>query len=621
MPEADQMQQVPTAGSLAGAQLAGHLARRAADTIGDAFVRYHAEFKAITNRAQERFEQRDWHALHRDAEERLDLYGLYVREAVESIEAQLGESTSDFDLLASIKGAYTRLICEREDFDIAQSFYNSVLIRVAVAAGITGLDPAIEFMGTEFPVPPQSAEEPVFVTFHNRGSTQALIAELLGACRFRCKWRDAVADAVATGARIEAELAETGWGGHPSFAGSGPSSGQVRLGTVEVARPIFYRGKRAYLVGRVRVVQEGTFARFVPLVIAFSNGEDGVEVDAVLMDENEVSILFSFAREYFHVEVQCPRALVQFLRTIMPLKPVAELYISIGYNKHGKTERYRDLVRHLANSTDRFEMARGDRGMVMQVFTLPSYDLVFKIIKDTFDEPKRTTKQEVRDRYALVFRHDRGGRLVDAQEFQHLRFDKVRFQPDLLEELLKTAGRIVRVEGDSVVIDHLYTERRLVPLNLYLREVTEQAAAAMVAEYGTAIKDLASTNIFPGDILLKNFGVTRHGRIVFYDYDELCLLTDCNFREMPRGGSGDYEFDAFDEFTAYAPEPWFPVAENDVFPEELDTFLGLPPNLKAIFVLWHGELFTTAYWSDLKTRLSAGEMIEVLPYKESRRLG
>ena len=260
---------------------------------------------------------------------------------------------------------------------------------------------------------------------------------------------------------------------------------------------------------------------------------------------------------------------------------MAELYISIGYNKHGKTERYRDLVRHLAKSTDRFEMAKGDRGMVMQVFTLPSYDLVFKIIKDSFDEPKRTTRQEVRDRYALVFKHDRGGRLVDAQEFEHLRFDKERFQPDLLDELLKTAARTVHVDGESVVIEHLYTERRLVPLNLYLREVEEDAARAMVVEYGNAIKDLASTNIFPGDILLKNFGVTRHSRIVFYDYDELCLLTDCNFREMPQAEPQVMmTYDDFDEFNAYAAEPWFSVAENDVFPEELHTFLGLPPDLK-----------------------------------------
>ncbi len=414
------------------------------------------------------------------------------------------------------------------------------------------------------------------------------------------------AEVATTAARIEAQLAETGWGS--------------QVGTVEMARPIFYRGKRAYLVGRVAAVRTGTPTRFVPLVIALSNGDDGVAVDAVLMSEDEVSILFSFAREYFHVETERPHALVRFLRMIMPLKPVAELYISIGYNKHGKTERYRDLVRHLATSTDRFEMARGERGMVMQVFTLPSYDLVFKIIKDRFDDPKRTTRQEVRERYALVFKHDRGGRLVDAQEFQHLRFAKERFHPDLLNELLNTAARTVRVEGDNVVIDHLYTERRLVPINLYLREVDEEVARPMVVEYGNAIKDLASTNIFPGDILLKNFGVTRHGRVVFYDYDELCLLTDCNFREMPQAANGFEEYDEFDDLNAYSSEPWFSVAENDVFPEELNSFLGLPSDLRGVFVDHHGELFTTEYWSDLKQRLSAGEVIEVLPYPESSRL-
>lgn len=582
------------------------LAKCAADLVGEAFVRYHAEFKAISDRAKKRFEECDWHGLHRDAEERLDLYGVYIGSVVAELRALLGEWASNPLLLPRIKEAYTRLIHERDDFDIAQSFYNSVLIRVAHAAGITGVDSSIEFMGVEFPTPPTSAEEAISISFRNGGSTAALMSELLQACDFNCSWRDLASDAAATAARIEAQLASMGWA--------------RQVDTLELARPIFYRGKRAYLVGRVKAVVPGVPARFLPLVIALTNDEEGVCVDAVLMSEDEVSILFSFAREYFHVQVGCPYALVQFLRSIMPLKPVAELYISIGYNKHGKTERYRNLMRHLAASTDRFEMARGDRGMVMQVFTLPSYDLVFKIIKDSFDDPKRVTRQQVRDRYALVFKHDRGGRLVDAQEFEHLRFDKARFEPSLLDELLKTAARTVRVEGESVVIEHLYTERRLAPLNLYLREVDEDAGHAMVVEYGHAIKDLASTNIFPGDILLKNFGVTRHRRIVFYDYDELCLLTDCNFRDMPQAGNGG-DFDELDELNAYAAEPWYPVAENDVFPEELSTFLGLSPELKVVFVHNHGELFTTQYWSDLKTRLEAGEVIEVLPYRESNRLG
>lgn len=576
------------------------LARSVADLIEEAFTRYHAEFKYITERARARFEGCDWHGLHNDAEERLDLYSIYVRDTVAALRLLLGEAGGDRELLGAIKEEYASHIKERDDFDVAQSFYNSVLIREARSAGITGVDASIEFMGTEFGTPPSPSTEQVYVTFRNTGSAEALFGELLWACNFSCDWRDMAGDSANTSAKVEAGLAEMGWG--------------RQVSVLEVARPIFYRGKRAYLVGRIKAVKAGSEARYVPLVIALGNGPEGVYVDAVLMDEDDVSILFSFAREYFHVDTRRPHALVQFLRTIMPLKPVADLYISIGYNKHGKTQRYRDLMMHMATSSDRFEMARGDRGMVMQVFTLPSYDLVFKLIKDSFDYPKRTTRQEVRERYGLVFKHDRGGRLVDAQEFEHLRFDKDRFQPDLLEELLATCARTVRVEGDSVVIEHLYTERKLVPLNLYLREVSEQAATPMVIEYGYAIKDLASTNIFPGDILLKNFGVTRHGRIVFYDYDELCLLTDCNFRVMPQTGDDDDDFDAF------APEPWFSVGENDVFPEELHTFLGLPTNLKPLFYEHHGDLFTAEYWADLKRRLLAGEVIEVLPYGEGSRL-
>lgn len=573
--------------------------REASDLIKDAFCGYHDEFKQITVRARGRFENCDWHGLHSDAEQRLDLYGEYVKHAVIALEGLLGERCGNKDLLAALKEDFQHFIIERDDFDVSQSFFNSVLIRVARSGGITGIDTSIEFMGDEFPTPAPNDEQSLVVTLRNNGSAEALIGELLQACGFESGWRDITSDAANTSSRIEAGLGEMGWG--------------RQLSVLEMSRPIFYRGKRAYLVGRIKAVKAGSEARYVPLVISLGNGEGGVFVDAVLMDEDEISILFSFAREYFHVDVDRPHALVQFLRTIMPLKPVAELYISLGYNKHGKTERYRHLMRHMATSSDRFEMARGDRGMVMQVFTLPSYDLVFKVIKDTFDYPKRTTRQEVRDRYQLVFRHDRGGRLVDAQEFEDVRFDKSRFEPSLLDELVATAARSVRVDGDSVVITHMYTERRLVPLNLYLREVGEEVALRMTVEYGYAIKDLASTNIFPGDILLKNFGVTRHGRIVFYDYDELCLLTDCNFRVMPEASNDDFD-------DMFAPEPWFAVGENDVFPEEMHTFLGLPLNLKDAFYEHHGDLFTADYWGDLKRRLLAGEVIEVLPYGEGRRL-
>jgi isocitrate dehydrogenase kinase/phosphatase len=295
----------------------------------------------------------------------------------------------------------------------------------------------------------------------------------------------------------------------------------------------------------------------------------------------------------------------------MPRKRIAELYISVGYHKHGKTELYRDFLRHLEQSDDQFEIAPGERGMVMLVFHLPSYEAVFKIIKDHFDEPKKTTRAEVKAKYNLVFRHDRAGRLVDAQEYEHLAFDRARFDDTLLQEMLAKAGETVRVENDRVVISHLYVERRLEPLNLFVKYADENAVRRAVTDYGYAIKDLAKANIFPGDILLKNFGVTRHGRVISYDYDELCLLTDLNFRRLPQARNDDDEF---------AGETWFYVGENDFFPEEFGKWLGLAPQWKKVFLEQHADLFDTAFWDDVKTRLLAGEVLDILPYAESKRL-
>ena len=296
---------------------------------------------------------------------------------------------------------------------------------------------------------------------------------------------------------------------------------------------------------------------------------------------------------------------------LMPRKPLAELYTAIGYHKHGKTEFYRDFLRHLEVSEDQLERAQGELGMVMVVFTLPSYDVVFKLIKDRFDYPKDSSRSEVMGKYRLVFEHDRAGRLVEAHEFEHLRMPRDRFRPELLEELQHCAANLVRVEDDYVFIRHLYVERRVRPLNLYLAETNEAAARAAVIDYGQAIKDLAATNIFTGDLLPKNFGVTRHGRVVFYDYDELCWVTDCDFRELPVATTYEEEI---------AAEPWFSVHENDIFPEEFPPFLGFRPDLLATLVEFHGDLFQAVAWRRVQTALRAGNILEIYPYSANKRL-
>jgi isocitrate dehydrogenase kinase/phosphatase len=376
--------------------------------------------------------------------------------------------------------------------------------------------------------------------------------------------------------------------------------------TLEVGRSPFFRNKGAYVIGRAH-----TLAGAFPVAIALVNGARGICADAVLTEVDDISIVFSFSRSAFLVETACPSALVGFLRELMPRKPIAELYSAIGHNKHGKTEFYRALLAHLESSDEQFDIAPGARGMVMVVFTMPGFDAVFKIIRDQFEPPKTATRADVREKYAFVFRHDRAGRLVDAQEFEHLKFDRRRFSPALLDELAAKTSGTVRVENHSVAFDHLYTERRLTPLDLFVRTAPPALARSAVIDYGTAIRDLAATNIFPGDLLIKNFGVSRHGRVIFYDYDELCLLSDCRFRRLPP--PRDFE----DELSS---DPWFHVADNDIFPEEFLTFLGLSGELRDALREAHGDLLTPEFWVGMQEEHRAGRLPDIWPYPAEKRL-
>jgi isocitrate dehydrogenase kinase/phosphatase len=384
------------------------------------------------------------------------------------------------------------------------------------------------------------------------------------------------------------------------------TDGAVRL---EMIATVFYRGRGAYLVGRA--VRPGV-APSVPLALSLRHDDaQGITLDAVLLGEVDLAILFSYTRAYFRVMVACPYELVRRLQRLMPRKRLIDLYNAIGFHRHGKTEFYRDFVAHLRTSRDRFVTAEGTRGMVMLVFTLPSYDVVFKLIKDRFDFPKDTSRSEVMSCYRFVFEHDRAGRLVEAHEFEHLRIARLRFDPALLEDLRRDASETVRIEGDDVVINHAYVERRIRPLNLFLAEESADAVKAAARDYGQAMKDLAASNIFPGDIFTKNFGVTRHGRVVFYDYDELSFVTDCNFRHLPEPTTHEQEM---------AAEPWYSVRENDIFPEEFPAFLRLPEPAQSEFLAHHGDLFRPDFWRAVQGKLRAGELPEIFPYRPERRL-
>jgi isocitrate dehydrogenase kinase/phosphatase len=544
----------------------------AAALIAAQFRAYNEEFGAITRRAAAHFVSGDHAARERDAVARIELYEHHVTHALGVLRAagacagqipEPGSSSSpQADFWTAATAAYGRVIERLPDSDFYRTFYNSVTRDLF---GTVGVNSAVEFCATHS----GRASGPVPIRVYPAGgSLQAAIADVLADLPF--------ASALAT-----PELAARHITGHLGrhFEARPPSAAPE---SIEMIEPLFYRGGEALLVGRL--VGDSSVT---PLVIAFRNGAAGVQVEAVLLSRNEISAQFGYANSYFHVDLPVVGAAVTLLRSFMPRKPVDELYTVLGRAKQGKTERYFALRRHLDSSIDAFVHAPGERGLVMIVFTLPSHDLVFKVIRDRFGEPKHTTRADVMGRYRFVFRHDRAGRMVDAQEFRRLSLPRSRFMPALADELLREASESCRAEGDELVIEHCYIERRLRPLNLYLREAEPAAAEAAIVDYGNALRDLAGTNIFAGDLLLKNFGVTRHGRVIFYDYDEVALLRECEFRELPVARSDEEET---------AAEPWFYVGPHDVFPEQWLPFLAMPPALREVFLARHAELLTAPWW-------------------------
>ena len=560
---------------------ARNVERAVARHIFAAFKDYNRNFREITRRAERHFLERDWATSRSDVVQRIELYNRSVLAARDEVLALLGGQGRDRPCWAGARLHYARLIAQCADSEFYKTFFSSITRRIFDTRGV---DPDVEFLAEDVtPVNPRPLATRIY---RNRGSLYLLFDEILSDLPFARRFAAVETSLRFIAAEIGAYRTECGIAEYPR--------------EIEIIPSLFYRGRQACLVARIR----GT-GWDLPLVLPFAHRAEGVTCESVILAEAEVSMLFGFTRSYFHVDLDTVGSAVRFLKELLPEKPVEEIYTVLGRAKQGKTERYGSLMRHMTRSSDRFVVAAGAAGMVMSVFTLPSFNVVFKVIRDRFDYPKTVRPSEVREKYELVFKHDRAGRLVDAQEFRRLTFDAGRFDPTLKEELLASCSRNCSVREGRFVIEHLYIERRLVPLNLYLRDATAAEAERAVIDYGQALRDLASSNIFAGDLLVKNFGVSRHGRVVFYDYDEVVFVTECNFRPLPESRRPEEEM---------AAEPWYFVGPNDVFPEEFIRFFGFSEPLRKAFLTYHGELLSHVWWSRLKERLARGEAIEVLPY-------
>lgn len=554
--------------------------------ILNAFDDYRDRFRDITNQARKRFEQCKWQEIQKAGAQRIQLYKECVVVTRDKLKKLYGDETlASIDCWAQIKQSYIGQIDLRLDDELSETWFNSVFNSLFSHDKIC--DSCMFVQSTRHGK--RGHNTPMQIrTYRPQGNLTAVLEQISLDYQFDVPYINREKDVV----RIEKQLRRN----LPDWVCKDPNL------TLELYSSRLYRNKGAYLVGRIFTPDEQW-----PLVIAIVNAEcEGVRWDAAIIDEDDVSIIFSFTRSYFMVRVAYPAEFIQFLQRILPRKDIAELYTSIGFYKQGKTEFYRSLMNYLTATDDKFIMAPGVRGMVMSVFTLPGFSTVFKLIKDKFSPSKTVDRATVIDKYRLVKHVDRVGRMADTQEFSDLRFPKSKFDPECLEELLEVAPSTVEVQGDEVLVRHCWTERRMTPLNIYLENANDQQVLDALDDYGMAIKQLAAANIFPGDMLLKNFGVTRHGRVVFYDYDEISYLTEVNFRDIPPPRYPEDEFSA---------EPWYSVGPNDVFPEEFPRFLFVDVKQRKLFKELHGDLYKASYWKTLQEAIEAGKVIDVYPYR------
>ena len=573
------------------------------------FNRHYALFRYGAQRAKALFESGDWHGIAQLSRERIEYYDMRVRECINLVQKALKRATQDVAVGAdtvmqpaerafwqAIKTEYVQLLADHRQPECAETFFNSVSCRVLhrdyFHNDFLFVRPAV---ATDY----LDSERPAYRSYYpSRDGLRKTLIRMVADFGLATPFEDLPRDA-----RMVARLAVR----HLNRLIPRASGNRIAPDCqINVLGTLFFRNKGAYIIGRL--VNLGSVFPFAIPLVRTPAGQ--VRLDALLRDEDDLSTLFSFTRAYFLVDMEVPAATVQFLGSLLPRKPKAELYTMIGLQKQGKTLFYRDFLQHLAHSHDKFDIAPGIKGMVMCVFDLPSYPYVFKLIKDRISKDGMD-HATVRLKYQMVKLHDRVGRMADTWEYSQVALPRKRFSEALLDELRALVPSLIEVSDDTVVLRHVYIERRMTPLNIYLQHATDAMRDHAVREYGDAIRQLAAANIFPGDMLYKNFGVTRLGRVVFYDYDEIQRMTEMNFRVIPPAPNEEAEM---------SNEPWYSVKPNDVFPEEFGIFLLGDSRVRESFMRYHADLLTARWWQQCRDQIALGRLDSFFPYDQERRL-
>ncbi len=581
----------------------------------DGFNRHYRLFRTESARAKHRFETADWHGQQRAQRERIEFYDLRVRECFYRLEREFKAGKQPMEVWHEIKLHYIGLLVDHHQPELAETFFNSVTTKILhrnyFQNDFIFVRPAVS---TEYIEDDEPGALPTYRSYYpSQDNLQQVLEQLVGDFDLRQGFDNLPRDCAFVTEAMRRRM------------------GDVALRAnfqIQALSGLFLRNKGAYIVGKIinGFIEE-------PLALPVLYNKSGkLVIDAALFGDADMSILFSFARAYFMVDMEVPSAYVQYLRSMMPRKPRNELYSALGLQKQGKNLFYRDFLHHLRHSTDKFRIAPGIKGMVMLVFDLPSFPYVFKVIKDYYPPQKDTTREQIKDKYLLVKQHDRVGRMADTLEYSGVAFPRARFDDELLAEIEKFAPSQLEIsdrDGNGlteVILQHVYIERRMIPLNIYLQEAFdviqscdaddpaalrahEQIERAVV-EYGNAIKDLVAANIFPGDMLWKNFGITRNGKVVFYDYDEIEYITDCNFRKVPEARNEEEEMSG---------EVWYRVGPKDVFPETFGPFLLGNPAVRDVFMRHHADLLEADFWQGHKERIAQGHVFDVFPYDQDKR--
>ena len=564
-----------------------------AQALVDGFNLHYRLFRETSAAAKQRFEQQAWHDQQHAQAQRIEFYDQRVNEAVDKLRRQFDIGALSVDTWQQAKLHYIGLLTNHHQPELAETFFNSVTAKLLHRSYFKNdfifVRPAIS---TEYIEDDQPGSLPTYRAYYpTRDDLHQTWARVIHNLQLQVPFEDLDRDVEHVVQAMTAELG--GFRPRANFQ-------------IQVLTSLFYRNKGAYLVGKIINGFMET-----PLALPILHTERGaLTIDAALFGEDDLLLIFSYARAYFMVDMEIPSAYVHFLRGLMPRKPRAELYNSLGLQKHGKNLFYRDFLSHQRHSSDKFRIAPGIKGMVMLVFDLPSFPYVFKVIKDFYPPQKETTRELIMSKYLLVKQHDRVGRMADTLEYSNVAFPRQRFEPELIAEIKHFCPSMLEEDGDTLVIRHVYIERRMIPLNIFLQESSPEQVAHAVVEYGNAIKDLVAANIFPGDMLWKNFGVTRHGKVVFYDYDEIEYITDCNFRKIPTPRNEEEEMSA---------EVWYTVGPKDVFPETFGPFLLGNDAVREVFMAHHADLLDAGFWQVHKDRIKAGHVHDVFPYEAGKR--